>query len=151
MKLNNLPLSPEWGIAILRIVVGVVFLVHGYQKLFLMGFDNVAGFFGSLGIPLPMVAAIVVTLLELFGGLALIVGLFSRWFAIPLGITMLVAMVTVHLANGFSVSNGGYEFVLTLLAASITLVLTGSGALSVDGWLQNRQTSSSKQSFAPVN
>ncbi|MCB0192383.1 MAG: DoxX family protein [Anaerolineae bacterium] len=151
MKSNMLPISPEWGIAILRIVVGIVFLVHGYQKLFLMGFGGVAGFFGSLGIPLPMVAAIVVTLLEFFGGLALILGLFSRWIAIPLAIDMLVAIGTVHLANGFSVSNGGYEFVLTLMAASITLALAGSGALSIDSWLQDRQASGTRKGFVTAN
>ena len=151
MKSNGLPLSPEWGLAFLRIVVGIVFLVHGYQKLFLMGFDGVAGFFGSLGIPLPLVAAIVVTLLEFFGGLALILGLFSRWIAIPLAIDMAVAMLTVHLANGFSVGNGGYEFVLTLLAANVALALAGPGTLSLDGWLQNRQSAGSRKGFVTAN
>lgn len=152
MKSNALPFLPQWGIAFLRIVVGIVFFVHGYQKLFLMGFDGVAGFFGSLGIPLPMVAAVVVTLLELFGGLALILGLFSRWVAIPLAAIMLVAMLTVHIPNGFSVSNGGYEFVLTLLAANVAFVLAGSGALSIDNWLLNRQqTATTGNNYVTAN
>ncbi|MCB0210381.1 MAG: DoxX family protein [Anaerolineae bacterium] len=151
MKSNILPVSPEWGLAILRIVVGIVFLVHGYQKLFLMGFGGVAGFFGSLGIPLPMVAAIVVTLLEFFGGLALILGFFSRWVSILLVIDMLVAIITVHLANGFSAGNGGYEFVLTLLAASAAIALAGSGALSIDSWLSDRQSSGTRKEFVTAN
>ena len=52
------------GLTILRITVGIVFLVHGYQKLFHMGFHGVAGMFGHMGIPLPMISAVVVTLVE---------------------------------------------------------------------------------------
>jgi uncharacterized membrane protein YhdT len=60
--------TQAWGLTILRVVVGIVFLVHGYQKLFHMGFHGVAGFFGHLGIPLPMVFAVIVTLVEFVGG-----------------------------------------------------------------------------------
>jgi len=128
---GGLTQAQGWGITVLRVIVGIVFLAHGGQKLFVWGFSNVAGFFGQVGIPLPMLAAIVVTLVEFLGGLALVVGLFTRWAAIPLAINMLGAMLTIHLKAGFFLPDG-YEFVLTLLAANVALALLGSGEASLD-------------------
>lgn len=118
------------GLAALRIVVGVIFLMHGGQKLF-MGFHNVAGFLGSLGIPLPTFAAIVLTAVEFLGGIALILGLLTRYFAALLAIDMLVALITYHVKNGFFMPNG-VEYPMLLLVANINLVLAGAGALGVD-------------------
>ena len=140
-KVND-PLSARlagaggWGIALIRVMVGIVFLVHGVQKLFLQGFGGVAGFFGQMGVPLPLLFAVIVTLLEFFGGLALILGLFTRWVSIPFAIEMLVATLLVHLPNGFFAMDGGYEFPLLLVVASVGLLLSGSGALSVDSILE---------------
>ncbi len=120
-----------WGVTILRVVVGVVFLVHGAQKLFAIGMPGVAGFLGSLGVPVPMLSAVVVSWVEFLGGLALLLGLLTRWAAIPLAIDMVVALLTVHLWGGFFVPKG-VEFALTLLAACLALAGLGSGALSID-------------------
>lgn len=127
-----------WGYTVLRVVVGTVFLMHGWQKLTMMGFDGVAGFFGSLGIPAASIAAVVVTLLELAGGAALILGVLTRWISIPLALTMAAAIFTVHLPNGFFVTEGGMELALTLLAGTVFFVLAGPGAYSVDAWLFGR-------------
>ncbi len=120
------------GITILRVVVGIVFLMHGRQKLFTFGFHGVAGMFGHMGIPLAAVSAVVVTLVEFFGGLALIVGLGTRVAAALLAIDMAGAIVFVHAKNGFFVP-AGVELPLTLLAANLCLMLAGAGALSIDG------------------
>lgn len=120
------------GLAVLRVVVGVVFLVHGYQKLFLMGIPGVTGFFTQIGAPLPGVTAPLVSVLEFAGGIALILGLLTPAVAALLAVNMLGAILLVHLPNGFSASEGGYEFVLTLLAASLALALTGPGAYALD-------------------
>lgn len=126
-----------WGITVLRLAVGIVFLAHGGQKLFVWGFDNVAAFMGKVGIPAPMLAAIVVTLVEFLGGLALVVGSFTRWAAVLLAIDMLGAILTVHLKGGFFLP-AGVEFALTLFAANVALVLLGSGEVSVDYLLSRR-------------
>jgi putative oxidoreductase len=134
------------GTALLRAVVGLVFAAHGAQKLFVYGLDGVAGAFGEMGVPLAAVAGPLVTFVELLGGLALLAGLATRWVAVPLAFTMLVAMLLVHLPAGFFAPNG-IEFTLTLFAASVSLVLTGPGAFSLDGLLARR---SPQPSAAPA-
>jgi putative oxidoreductase len=124
--------TQAWGLMVLRVAVGIVFFMHGWQKLFMMGLPGVTGFFGMLGIPAPAVAATVVSFLELVGGAALIAGLLTRWVAIPLAIEMLVATLLVHLPNGFFAMDDGYELVFLLLAGAVTLALAGPGALAVD-------------------
>jgi putative oxidoreductase len=119
-----------FGVAVLRVVVGIVFFVHGAQKFFVIGVPGVAAFLGHLGIPFPTLSAIVVSGVEFLGGLALLLGLFTRWAAGLLAIDMAVALLTVHLRGGFFVPKG-FEFVLTLLGASLALVCLGSGALSL--------------------
>jgi len=128
----------SWGLTLLRLVVGVIFLMHGGQKLF-MGFHNVAGYLGSVGIPIPTLAAIVLTLVEFIGGIALILGVLTRYVAALLAIDMLVALITVHMKHGFFVSEGGVEFPLLLFIANINLVLAGAGALSIET-LRRKQT-----------
>jgi putative oxidoreductase len=123
-------MNPSWGLAVLRIVVGIVYFAHGYQKVFHLGVHGVAGFFGHLGIPLPLVSAVIVTTVEFVGGILLITGIATRIPAALNAIDMIVAICTVHLKNGF-MTPGGYEHPLTLLAACICLVLAGGGALSL--------------------
>jgi putative oxidoreductase len=75
---------------------------------------------------------------EFFGGLLLIIGLLTRPAALALAFTMLVAMVTVHLQNGFFMSNNGYEFALALLAASLALAVSGAGKLALDSVINKK-------------
>ena len=127
------------GLAILRVVVGIVFFMHGFQKLFFMGFGGVAGMMQGLGVPAPGLFAVIVTFVELLGGLALILGLFTRVVAILLAVDMLVAILTVHLPNGFfTLPNGGYEFPLVLLAAGVALAIAGPGEAALDRMLATR-------------
>jgi putative oxidoreductase len=118
--------------------VGVIFVMHGWQKLS-MGFQNVAAFLGSLHIPLPTLAAVVLTVVELLGGIALILGVLTRYVAALLAIDMLVAIITFHLKNGFFISHGGVEFPLLILAANINLMVSGAGALAVSS-LRKKKT-----------
>ena len=123
--------SREWGIAFLRLAIGLTFFMHGWQKLFQMGIPGVAGFFGQLGIPAPMAAATLISLIELVGGALLIAGLFTRWVSIPLALDMLVAALLVHAPAGFFAPNG-VELVFLLLGGTLALALNGSGAFSLD-------------------
>ena len=82
--------------------------------------------------PGPLLAAVVVTLVEFVGGLALVLGLYAQYAAALLAIDMLVAILTVHLWGGFFLPNG-IEFALSLFAANTALLLLGSGEASVDG------------------
>jgi len=109
-------------------MVGIVFLAHGAQKLFVIGFGGVAHMFGAMGIPLPHIAAIVVTLVEFGGGLALILGVVTRYAAALLVIDMAVAVGKVHMHNGFFLNKGGCEYALTLLVACLALLLAGPGS-----------------------
>lgn len=118
------------GIAALRIVVGIVFLAHGYQKVFKMGFHGVEGVFAHLGIPAPAVSAIVVMTVEFVGGILLVTGLATRLPAALLAVDMLVAILAVHSKHGFF-NPMGVEFPLTLLAGCICLALSGGGAASL--------------------
>ncbi len=131
---RNQPLA----MTVLRVVTGIIFLLHGWQKISVFGVAGFTGFLTQLGIPAASLAAVVVIAVELIGGLALILGLGTRFVAIPLAINMLVALFTVHLAAGFFVSDNGYEFVLLLLAASVALAIGGSGAFALDNMLGKR-------------
>jgi len=81
---------------------------------------------------MPEVFAVLLIAAELVGGILLILGLLTRWAAKSLIIVSLVALVLVHLPNGFSLSTGGYEYILLLLAASVSLALSGPGKWSLD-------------------
>ncbi len=123
------------GLAILRVVTGAVFLMHGWQKVFDVGF---AGVRGQMGIPAPEITAPLVAFVELLGGAALILGGLARCFALALAVNMLGAIWFVHLPAGFFLPNG-YEFAVTLLGAMLALLLIGPGYLSVDGAIARRR------------
>ena len=133
------PTGTDLGLLDSAIALGVVFVMHGGQKLFVMGPSALAGFLASLGVPFPEVNAGLAIAAELGGGLALLAGAFTRLAGLATAFTMVVATVTVHLANGFFLP-AGFEFTLTLLLASLAIVLTGPGAYSVDAWLASRSS-----------
>ena len=134
------PLAPRTDLAllVLRVVLGIVFCVHGYQKLFIFGFSGVSAAFTNMGAPLPGITGPLVALVEFFGGLALIVGLLTRLAALGLAIDMLGAILIVHLGNGFF-NPTGFEFPLLLMTAALVLVLAGAGDYSADAALARRR------------
>ncbi len=126
----NLPASA--GLLVLRVVVGVIAIAHGWQKIWTNGLEGTAQGFAGMGVPLPQLSAPLVAWTEIIGGALLIAGLAARFAAAAIGVAMLVAMLLVHLPGGFFAAEGGIEFTLLLTAASFAVALTGGGALSVD-------------------
>jgi putative oxidoreductase len=127
----------DTALAILRIVVGVIFCVHGGQKIFVFGFAGVAAAFGKMGIFMPGVMGPFIACVEFGGGIALVVGLLSRLAALGLACDMIGAIVLVHAKNGFF-NPMGYEFPLTLVAASLAILIGGGGAFSIDASMAGR-------------
>ena len=125
-----------YGITLLRIVTGLTFAAHGAQKLFGWfggyGLEGVAQWMESIGITPGYLMAALAGSAEFFGGLALILGLLTRPAAFVLAITMLVAIFSVHFANGLFMSNNGYEFALALLGGTVAVLIEGAGKLSLD-------------------
>ena len=129
----------DLAFAVLRVLVGVVFLAHGGQKLFVYGFDGVSGSFAQMGIPAAGITGPLVALVEFFGGLALVAGLLTRLAGLGLAVTMAGAIAFVHLAAGFFAPQG-IEFPLTLLAASVAFAIAGAGRFSLDHAIARRRS-----------
>jgi putative oxidoreductase len=144
------PLAHWWPLA-LRLIVGYGFIAHGYAKL-ARGPANFIHILAALGMPVPGLLAWATILVEIAGGAAILVGAFVAIASLPMALVLLVAIVTVHLPNGFSsikllsVDAGGahfgqpgYETDLLYLAALAALLLGGAGPMSVDRLFRKRQ------------
>ncbi|WP_286234566.1 DoxX family protein [Thalassotalea sediminis] len=126
----------------LRIPIGIIFIAHGAQKLFGWfggyGLEGTGGWMESIGLTPGYLMALLAGSGEFFGGLFILLGLLTRPAAVVLSITMVVAIFSVHFTNGLFMSNNGYEFGLALLAASVSLAVSGAGKLSVDNLLSRK-------------
>jgi putative oxidoreductase len=131
-----LPQRLNAALVILRIVVGSIFIAHGAQKLFVFGLAGVAGAFGHMGVPLPGLTGPAIAFLEFFGGIAVVLGLFTQLLALLLAADMLGAIVLVQINKGLI---GGYEFELSLLGIALALALAGAGEYSLDRVLAARK------------
>lgn len=132
-------LNPGLGLAILRIVLGVIFIAHGWPKFGSM--EATADFIGSVGVPAPAFAAWAIALLETIGGALLILGLFVTPVAALLAVHMVMGIFLVHLPNGFYVispGSGGYEFNLILSASLLALIFVGAGNWALQDRLRSK-------------
>ena len=125
--------NPDFGILLIRIALGVVFIDAGWAKIGAM--EEVIKGFATLGFA-PFLAYFVAWA-EFIGGIFFVVGIFSRYAGIVLTVIMAVA-VKVLFAKGFSLAGGGYEFALVLMLGSMAMVAFGSGAYSLARKLKNR-------------
>lgn len=126
-----LPLNPDAALLILRVVLGIIMLYHGWPKLTNLG-GTIDGFTG-MGIPLPALSALFATLAEVGGGLLMLLGALSDVAGLLFAIDMLGAITFVHAKNGFAVNEGGVEWPLALLAMALTVALAGPGRYSIGG------------------
>jgi putative oxidoreductase len=149
------PLTEWWAVA-LRAIVGYGFMAHGFAKLS-RGPSAFAGVLHALGVPAPDVMAWATILVEMCGGLFVLLGAFVWVASIPMAAVLLVAMFTVHLPYGFSsiklvavtqagaqFGPPGYEVDLLYIACLVALVLGGSGPISVDRVIARRRASRSE-------
>jgi putative oxidoreductase len=125
-----------YGITLLRILVGIIFMAHGSQKLFGMfggyGLEGTGQYMASLGLNPGYLMALLSGSAEFFGGLALFLGLLVRPAAVVLIVMLVVAILSVHIHNGLFMANNGYEFGLALLGAAIAVLVEGAGRVSLD-------------------
>ncbi|MDN6323085.1 MAG: DoxX family protein [Halomonas sp.] len=126
----------------LRLPVGLILAAHGAQKLFGWfggyGLEGTGQWMASIGLEPGYAMALLAGSAEFLGGIALFLGLLTRPAAVVTAITMLVAIFSVHLSNGLFMANNGYEYALTLFAATTALAIQGAGHWSVDRSLQSR-------------
>lgn len=126
----------DYAPLILRIAIGLVFLLHGLSKFGVLGDGNLqqtGAMFTGMNMPLPSVTAPLVATIEVIGGVALLLGFGTRFASIPLVVIMLVAIFAVKLPNGLNpVGRGGYELDLVILAGLLVLLLLGSGPLALE-------------------
>ena len=124
-----LPINPDLALLLLRVVLGIIMIYHGWPKLTdLAGtIDGMAG----MGVPVPAVAAIFATVAEFVGGWLMLLGAFTDIAGLMFAIDMLGAITFVHAKNGFSVAKGGVEWPLLLAATAIAIALTGPGRYAV--------------------
>jgi putative oxidoreductase len=151
IALRNEPLWSQWASLPLRLVIGYGFMVHGWAK-WSRGPAAFAELLKQVGVPLPLANAWLVTLLEIFGGLAVLMGAFVAVVSVPLILSMLGAMFTVNIKYGFSAVNTigltpegplfgppGYEINLLYIAGLVALILGGAGPLSIDSLRKRRR------------
>jgi putative oxidoreductase len=137
-------LSRAWAALPLRLIVGYGFMEHGWAKL-ARGPEHFTAILAALHVPLPQLLSWGTIAVEIFGGLAVLLGLFVEWAAIPMIAVLLTAIVTVHLPNGFSsikllsvdaagahFGQPGYETDLLYLAAIAALWLAGPGPAALN-------------------
>src|ERR1700721_3113601 len=141
----------RWAPIPLRLIVGYGFMQHGFAKLS-RGPDAFAAILHAIGVPAPHLMAWLTILVEVFGGLAVLLGALVPLASLPMAVVLLVAIFTVHLPYGFSsiklisVTAGraqfgppGYECDLLYLACLAALVIGGSGPMAIDGYLRRKR------------
>ncbi|MFF3023836.1 DoxX family protein [Gottfriedia sp. NPDC057948] len=127
------------GLLLIRLVVGILFIGHGAQKLFGWfggyGLKGTGGWFDSIGMKPGVTIALIAGLVEFIGGILFAVGFLTPLAGILIAGTMAMAIIKVHAPNGIWATSNGYEYNLTLLVVAIGVVLTGPGKYALDTFL----------------
>ncbi len=126
------PCSADAAKLVLRVGLAFVFIFHGWMKL--SGLDGTGMFFEKLGIPLPGAMAVLVACVEFFGGIFVLLGLATRFWAAGHVVIMVVAVLTAKEIGSFKT----YEFEFSLMMTALALVLSGAGAYGLDAMLMKK-------------
>jgi putative oxidoreductase len=151
LAISPLPLPADWYALPLRLIVGYGFFAHGCAKL-ARGPEHFGAILGAIGMPFPNLLGWATVIIEILGGLMILLGALVPLISVPMMVVLLVAIFTVHLPNGFSsikllaydragahFGQPGYETDLLYLAGLIALCIGGGGPLSVDRYLAKRR------------
>ena len=138
---STTPTQRRLGVAllILRLALGAVFIVHGGQKLFIMGPSGTGGMLMQMRIPAAGVIGPILAVVEPLAGVGVLLGLFTRLAGLAIACDMLGAILTFHIHNGFFVP-GGVEFVMMNFATGLALAILGAGPLSIDRAIDQRRS-----------
>jgi putative oxidoreductase len=120
-----------YGAMLLRLILGIVYVMHAYLALAVFGPAGMIDDQVKYGVPFPEIATWYLVVAHGLGGIFLVLGIFPRWAALANVPAMLGALYFVHLKKGFWAHEGGYEYVLVLLVASVAVAMLGGGALSL--------------------
>lgn len=131
----NRPAVRDFALLVLRIVLGAVFVAHGYRRWFQTGMAETANQFAQWGVPQPRLSAYLAGSVELIGGSLLIIGLLTTLVAGALALLAAAAAYFVHLGNGFFAEAGGVEYPVVLAVSLLIVVVFGAGRASLDGVL----------------
>jgi putative oxidoreductase len=153
LGVSPIPLPPSWYAVPLRLIVGLGFIEHGYAKL-ARGAGGFIAILHAIGTPFPDLLGWATIIVEIVGGLMILLGAFVPLATVPMTSVLLVAIFTVHLPNGFSsikllsydavgahFGQPGYETDLLYIACLLALCVGGAGPLSLDGYLTTRRQS----------
>jgi putative oxidoreductase len=123
--------TAPYAALLLRVSLGILFLAHVGLKIFVFTVPGFVGYMGSLGLPAALAYAIIG--LELLGGLALVLGIYAPWVALPLALEMLGTIAFAHGTNGwlFTSKGGGWEFPAFWAVALVVVYLLGDGAMAL--------------------
>ncbi|HSB43186.1 MAG TPA: DoxX family protein [Methylomirabilota bacterium] len=120
-----------YGAMLLRLILGVVYIMHAYLALVVYGPNGMIDYQAKAGIAFPEIGTWYLIVAHGLGGIFLVLGIYTRWAALANVPAMLGAIYFVHLKKGFWAHQGGYEYVLVLLVASVAVAMIGGGALSL--------------------
>jgi putative oxidoreductase len=135
-----LPLpARDWALLFARALIGVVMFAHGYEKMVIKGIGRTTEGFENLSIPLAIVSASFVTVVEFAGSVLLIIGALTPLVCSLMLVIMVGATVFVHGANGIFIANGGWELVGVIGAGLIVIAAVGPGCYSIDHFVRGKQ------------
>jgi putative oxidoreductase len=145
MRAANTSATHDLGLLLVRLILGIVLMFHGSQKLFGWfdgpGMEGFTEYLTKLDIPMPEASAYLSAITEFAGGALLVLGLLTRLVAVPVVVNMLVAVVAVH-AHEFAAAKGGMEYALMLCVVALAIVFTCAGRFSLDGCLWGEKSPS---------
>lgn len=132
MTAMDRPAVRDGALLIVRLIIGAIFVAHGWEKIFITGIDKTVGYFVGWGIPQAELTVWLVAVVEMVAGALLILGLLAPIAAGVLIIEMAGAAWFVHMENGLFIGDGGLELVLALIAGLVVIVAFGAGRASLD-------------------